>query len=81
MTTETRLGAAELIRALGLLVDGPARWEAPVPTRAPGVFVVELPSGLESAPIDVVSARRWLERVPSLTIEGEHPSPRISSNS
>jgi transcription elongation factor GreA len=76
MTTDVRLGAAELLRSLGLLVDGPARWEAPVPSRSPGIFIVELPNGAESAPIDVIALRRWLERVPALTLDGAHPTPQ-----
>ena len=70
----TNLGASELLRSLGLLVDGPVRWGAPVPSRAPGVFVVELPGGADSAPIDAAALRRWLERVPDLAIDGERPT-------
>src|SRR5512141_1276563 len=64
----TKLGASELLRSLDLLVDGPVRWGAPVPSRAPGVFVVELPGGADIAPIDPAALRRWLERVPDLAL-------------
>jgi transcription elongation factor GreA len=67
-------GASDVMRSLGLLVDGPARWGAPVPSRAPGVFVVELPGGAAAAPIDNNALRRWLERVPSLTLDGQRPT-------
>jgi transcription elongation factor GreA len=70
----TKPSASELMRSLDLLVDGPARWGSPVPSRAPGVFVVELPGGAETAPIDAAAVRRWLERVPSLTLDGERPT-------
>lgn len=66
--------ARELLRDLGLLVDGPRLWGQPVPSRAPGVFVVELPTGMPDAPIDIVAVRRWLERVPTLTLDGERPT-------
>jgi transcription elongation factor GreA len=68
--------ASDLMRSLGLLVDGPAQWSRPVHSRAAGVFVVELPGGLEEAPIDIVAVRRWLERVPDLRLDGELPTPQ-----
>jgi transcription elongation factor GreA len=76
VTTQAKSGARDLIRGLGLLVDGPARWEAALGSRSPGVFIVELPGGAPSAPIDIVAVRRWIDRVPSLTLEGERPSPQ-----
>ena len=77
LTSGKRPGPSELIRDLGLLVDGPAQWSRPVPSRAPGIFVVELPSALAEAPIDITSIRRWLERVPELTLDGERPTPQV----
>ena len=62
------------MRSLDLLVDGPVRWGAPVPSRAPGVFLVELPGGADVAPIDTAALRRWLERVPDLALDGERPT-------
>lgn len=74
-TEETRVeGASELMRELGLLVDGPSRWGSGIPSRGPGVFVVELPGGAESAPVDVVAVRRWIERVPAMLLDGERPA-------
>ena len=70
-----RPGASELLKELGLLVDGPALWERPVPSRAPGIFVIELPSALADAPIDIVAVCRWRERVPTMTLDGETPEP------
>jgi len=64
-------GASEVMRSLGLLVDGPVRWGNAVPSRAPGVFVVDLPGGLERAPIDNLAVTRWLARVPTLQLDGE----------
>jgi transcription elongation factor GreA len=64
-------GAAELMRGLGLNVDGPARWGSPVGGRRPGVFLVELPGGAERAPADIVAVRRWVEHVPGMKIDGE----------
>jgi len=64
-------GASELMRSLGLLVDGPVRWGYPVPSRAPGVFVVDLPGGLERAPIEQAAVARWLTRVPELRLDGQ----------
>ena len=70
-------GTPELMRSLGLSVDGPARWGAPVPSRAPGIIVVELPGGADSAPLDLQALRRWLDRVPSLTLDGARPTPQV----
>lgn len=69
--------APELLRSLGLTVDGPARWGAPVASRAPGIIVVELPGGADVAPTDLQALRRWLDRVPSLTLAGERPTPQV----
>src|SRR3990172_5385148 len=70
----TKPGASELMRSLGLLVDGPVRWGAPIQSRAPGVFVVELPGGADAAPLDSAALRRWLERVPDLALDGHRPT-------
>jgi len=69
-------GAGELLRSLGLLVDGPVVWGNQVPGRRPGIFLVETSTPLDDAPIDYDSIRRWLERVPELTVDGERPEPR-----
>jgi transcription elongation factor GreA len=42
----------------------------------PGVFVVELPEPVAEPPIDHTLLRSWLERVPSLTVDGATPTPR-----
>jgi transcription elongation factor GreA len=67
-------GASQLMRSLGLLVDGPLRWGSPVPSRSPGVFVVELDEILGAPPIDHSAVRRWIEHVPSLRLDGERPT-------
>ena len=69
--SDSLTGASDVMRALGLFVDGPVRWGSPVPSRAPGVFIVELPGGLERAPIDNMAVVRWLDRVPGLRLDGE----------
>ena len=74
MIDARRPGASDLLKSLGLLVDGPALWGRSVGSRSPGIFVVELPAGLADAPIDIVAIRRWLERVPALTLDGERPT-------
>ena len=45
--------APDLIRSVGLMADGPVPWGRPVRHSAPGVFVVELPAPLPSAPLDL----------------------------
>jgi len=74
--TARPLGAAELLRSVGLLADGPAAWGTPVRSSRPGVYVVELPSPPTSAPIDFAAIGRWLDRVPGLTLDGVRPTGR-----
>ena len=68
------LGAAELLRSMGLIVDGPALWGSPVRSRAPGVYVVELPAPMPEPPVDLAAVRGWIERVPTLLVDGERPT-------
>ena len=49
-------------------------WGRQVPSRLPGVFVIELPRDLRDAPVDIVAVRRWLERVPAMTLDGDKPT-------
>ena len=59
----------ELLRSIGLEVDGPLRWGSRPGSREPGIFVVEALSPEPSAHIDIDAVRRWLERVPSLRMD------------
>ena len=72
----TSIGAAELLRAVGLLADGPAVWGRPVPAKGGGVFAVELPETRSVAPIELTRVGKWLERVPDLRLDGGRPSSR-----
>jgi transcription elongation factor GreA len=69
--------APTLLRSLGLEVDGPVRWGQPPSSRAPGVFAVETANPSTTAPIDADQLRRWLERVPTLELDGERPTPTL----
>jgi transcription elongation factor GreA len=74
MTNDT--SAAGLLRSVGLMADGPAVWGRPVPAQGPGVFVVELPAPLPTAPIELTRVGKWLERVETLRLDGERPASR-----
>lgn len=67
---------ADLLRRVGLLVDGPVEWGRPVPAPGPGVYVVELPAPRATAPIDASRVGKWLERVSTLRLDGERPTTR-----
>lgn len=67
----------DLIRGLGLVADGPVLWGNPVRQNGPGVYVIELPTAVPSAPIDHVAVARWLERTPTLRLDGERPTAKI----
>ena len=69
-------GAADLIRSIGLLADGPVRWGLPVPARRAGLYVVELGAPLPSAPLEINRVGKWLERLPGLRLDGEHPTSK-----
>jgi len=69
-------GAANLLRTVGLLADGPIVWGRPIPARGPGVFVVELPAPLPSAPIELTRVGKWVERVETLHLDGERPTSK-----
>ena len=66
--------APELLRSIGLDVDGPARWGAKPTSRRPGIFAIELPEPSEHCSIDIDEVRRWLERVPELKMDGQRPT-------
>ncbi|MEX1171997.1 MAG: transcription elongation factor GreA [Chloroflexota bacterium] len=68
--------AATLLRDVGLLADGPLPWGRPVPARVPGVFIIELPRPLPTAPIEVTRVGKWLERVPDLRLDGTRPTTK-----
>jgi transcription elongation factor GreA len=69
-------GAADLIRSVGLLADGPVRWGERVPAREPGIYLVELGATLPSAPLELALVGKWLERLPNLRLDGKRPTSR-----
>jgi transcription elongation factor GreA len=58
------------------MADGPTTWTTPVRSNRPGVYLVELPGAGATAPIDFNAVGRWLERVPSLSLDGARPTGR-----
>ncbi len=68
--------AADLLRDVGLIADGPAIWGKPVRLSAPGVFIVEQSTPAPSAPLDLAIVGKWLERVPDLLLDGERPTSK-----
>jgi transcription elongation factor GreA len=69
------VNAAGLIRSVGLLADGPVLLGRSVASRTPGVYLVELPEPSAEFPPDMNAIRAWLERVPSLLLDGARPTP------
>ncbi len=68
--------APELLRAIGLIADGPVVWGRPVPAARPGIFVIELPAPRTSAPLELTRVGKWIERVETLRLDGERPTSR-----
>ncbi len=70
------MNAPGLFQEVGLLPDGPVVWGRPVPARSAGVFVVELTAPLARAPMESTRIGKWIERVPTLTLDGERPTSK-----
>jgi hypothetical protein len=70
------VGGADLLRAVGLMADGPVTWGRPVPSGRPGVYVVEWPQARADAPIELTLVGKWLERLPGLRLDGHRPTTR-----
>jgi transcription elongation factor GreA len=68
--------AAEFLRAAGLTADGPVVLGRGVRAGGTGVYVIELPSPLPTAPIDIHAVSTWLARVPELELDGAHPTSK-----
>jgi transcription elongation factor GreA len=68
------LNGRDMLRAIGLSVEGPLLWGKPVLGSSPGVFVVELPSPTPKVSIDPDAIREWLRRAPELRLDGKRPS-------
>ena len=75
MTTKP-LSAAALLSGVGLMADGPVRWDRPVPASGPGLYVVEMAEPLPEAPIELTKVGKWLERVETLRLEGTRPTSK-----
>ena len=58
------------------MADGPVRWGAPIPSRKPGIYVVELVSPRAEAPLELTRVGKWLERLPGLRLDGVRPTSR-----
>jgi len=70
------IGAAPLLRSVGLLADGPGQWGRPISANGPGVFLIELPAPLGSAPIELTRVGKWIERLETLTLDGTRPTSK-----
>ncbi len=68
--------ATDLLREVGLLADGPVVLGRPVRAPGPGVYLVELATPLPAAPIELTRIGKWIERVPSLRLDGERPTSK-----
>ncbi|MEO8208130.1 MAG: transcription elongation factor GreA [Chloroflexota bacterium] len=69
-------GAPALLRAVGLLPDGPVLWGRPLTSRSSGVYLVELAGPITGSPIDSRRINTWIERLPDLMLDGTRPTAR-----
>ena len=72
--SSTPLSGPDLLRAVGLAVEGPVLWGHPLAASDSGVFIVELPAPRPKVAIDPSAIREWLERVPELRLDGQRPT-------
>src|SRR5437868_5708931 len=56
--------------------DGPGVLGRPIRAGGAGVYIVELPSPLARAPIDINVVGKWIEGVPTLRLDGERPTSK-----
>ncbi|MGZ3587437.1 MAG: transcription elongation factor GreA [Candidatus Limnocylindrales bacterium] len=70
-----RVTPLELLRSLDLLPDGPVLFGQTVPSQRPGVYLIEWPVAEAHAPFDHHALRAWLERVETLRLDGQRPTP------
>ncbi len=68
--------ASALLRAVGLLPDGPAVWGRALPPTGAGVFVVEIASPLPAAPLELTRIGKWLERLDDLRLDRGRPTSK-----
>jgi transcription elongation factor GreA len=68
------LNGRDMLRAVGLSVEGPLLWGRPVLGSSPGVFIVELPAPAPKVSVDPEAIRDWLGRAPGLRLDGKQPS-------
>lgn len=68
--------AADLLRSVGLMVDGPGQWGRPISAPGPGVFAIELAAPLPTAPIELTRVGKWVERVATLRLDSERPTSK-----
>ena len=52
------------------------RWGEPIPSRGPGVYVVEGPADLWTAPLSMPAIEAWLQRVPGIRVDGVQADAR-----
>lgn len=69
-----RRDAAALLESVGLDVAGQSTWDKPVRAPYPGVYVVEWPTEADVAPISAAEVAAWIQRVPTLKLDGGRPS-------
>src|ERR1035437_4388009 len=72
--SSTSLSGHDLLRAVGLAVEGPVLWGHPLAASGPGVFIVELPAAQPKVSIDPAAIREWLDRSPQLRLDGQRPT-------
>ena len=56
--------------------DGPAVLGRPIRASGPGVYVVELGTARPAAPIEITAVGQWIERVPTLKLDGVRPTSK-----
>jgi hypothetical protein len=69
-----RSTAAALLSSVELDPVGPVSWGTAPRSSRSGVYVVETRAALAEAPVDDALVRAWLDRVPTLRLDGQRPT-------
>ena len=68
--------APSLLRAVGLMADGPVVWGRKIPPTGSAVFIIELPEPRATAPVELTKIGKWIERVETLKLDGVRPTSK-----
>jgi hypothetical protein len=74
---ELKFSASDLLLGAHLMPAGEVTWGERVASRTAGVYVIETPESLSTAPLDRSAIAAWMARSPSILVDGEPASVAV----